>query len=258
MRLSEITAQLEEPFALEDIDFLPKGAFEKNGNTFCMGLPFADKRVYEDRLNVVCPDEWATQASVTVAADRIVTVVTVTICGIPHTDVGEAFLVKSNGKREENPATESYAQGFKRACSQARIGRFLYALGKVYLPFDKQDNKILLDANALRAEARKLYVKAGLIESTPRRQQASLSAGLPPEPEHGQIATPTVSTPLSPEVGSLKSHAVDLGIIHTKADWVTYKQRVLGTQVRDGALTDQHIATLRAAMDIDKQQKKTS
>jgi hypothetical protein len=158
--LAEIASKLEEPFALEDIDFLPKGQFEKDGKSMVMGLPYADPRVYQDRLNVVCPGEWTSQASVTVAGNKIIALVTVTICGVPHTDIGEASL---DGPTKENAGTESFAQGFKRACSQVGLGRYLYSLDKAYLPYDKQRKRVVLDANGLRSEVRKLYAKAGLI-----------------------------------------------------------------------------------------------
>lgn len=172
--LADIKPQLEKPFNLEDIDFLPKGTFERDGKTFITGFPFADPRVYQDRLNTVCPGEWSTpQASVTIAGNKIITLVTVIICGVPHTDIGEASL---DGPTKENAGTESWSQAFKRACSQAGLGRFLYSLDKVFLPYDKQRKRIDLDANALRGKARELYVKAGIIQRANNSQAQPVSA----------------------------------------------------------------------------------
>lgn len=175
--LAEIAAQLEEPFALADIDFLPKGQFEKDGKQMVMGLPYADPRVYQDRLNAVCPGDWSTQANVTVAGTKILTLVTVTICGVAHTDIGEASL---DGPTKENAGTESFAQGFKRACSQVGLGRYLYALDKAYLPYNKQYKKIDLDANGLRNEVRKLYAKAGLTSQRANEQPAQPTTSAAP------------------------------------------------------------------------------
>jgi hypothetical protein len=167
MNLKEIMPALAEPFAPADVDFLPKQSFERDGKTVCLALPYADKRVYEDRLNAVCPGEWSTQASVTVVADRIISVVTVVVCNVAHTDLGEAFLLTASGKREENAACESLAQGFKRACAQMGLGRFLYDLEKSYLPFDAKQKRIDMAPAALQAVVLKLYRKAGLLPSAP-------------------------------------------------------------------------------------------
>lgn len=201
--LAEIATQLEKPFALEDIDFLPKGQFEKDGKAMVMGLPYADPRVYQDRLNAVCPGEWTSQAVVTVAGNKIIALVTVTICGVAHTDIGEASL---DGPTKENAGTESFAQGFKRACSQVGLGRYLYALDKAYLPYDKQRKKVALTPAELRNEVRKLYAKAGIAsgpmpvekpaqEATPaaRPAQTAPVSKKPAQPANEQAPIPTVS-----------------------------------------------------------------
>ena len=159
MNLIDIMTPLAQPFAPQDIDFLPKSQFEKDGKTMCIGLPFADPRVYQDRLNEVCPGEWSSQATVIVAGAKLVSVVTVTVCGVPHTDVGEAPLTS------ENAATESFAQGFKRACAQTGLGRFLYALEKQYLPYDKQKKRFALTPQELLNAVKVMYRKAGLLSS---------------------------------------------------------------------------------------------
>src|SRR5258708_845149 len=114
MTLTEIMPALAAPFAIADVDFLPKPKYlvERDGKTLCKSLSFADKRVYEDRLNEVCPGEWTSQAVMIVAGSKIICVSTVVICGVAHTDTGEADL------SSENAATEALAQAFKRACSQ--------------------------------------------------------------------------------------------------------------------------------------------
>lgn len=200
--LAEIATQLEKPFALEDIDFLPKGQFEKDGKAMVMGLPYADPRVYQDRLNAVCPGEWTSQAVVTVAGNKIIALVTVTICGVAHTDIGEASL---DGPTKENAGTESFAQGFKRACSQVGLGRYLYALDKAYLPYDKQRKKVALTPAELRNEVRKLYAKAGIAsgpmpvekpaqEATPaaRPAQTAPVSEKPAQPTSAQVTYQSV------------------------------------------------------------------
>lgn len=153
--LMDITKQLEMPFLVQDIDLLPKGAVERDGKTLCMALPYADVRVYEDRLNAVAPGEWSTPPPTALAiGQKIIVYVTVIICGIAHTDVGEA---SASG---ENAGTESWAQAFKRACSQFGLGRYLYDLEKAWVPYDKQRKQITLDAQGKQNIVRQMYAKA--------------------------------------------------------------------------------------------------
>ena len=157
MTLTEIEAQLKAPFSFDDIDFLPKGKVEREGKTLCMALPYADPRVYQDRLNSVAYGEWSTPAPVVVAAgNKLICYVTVVVCGVAHTDVGEAT------NNEENTGTEAWAQAFKRACSQFGLGRYLYDLEKEWVPFNPQRKQIELNANEKRAIVRKMYQKAGI------------------------------------------------------------------------------------------------
>src|SRR5258707_12087834 len=155
--LREFEAQLKEPFALDDIDFLPKGKVEREGKTLCMALPYADPRVYQDRLNAIAYGEWSTPAPVVVVAgNKLICYVTVVLCGIPHTDVGEAT------NNEENTGTEAWAQAFKRACSHFGLGRYLYDLDKEWVPFNPQKKLIDLDKAQKAGIVRKMYKKAGI------------------------------------------------------------------------------------------------
>ena len=187
LTLAEITPALLVPFALEDIGFLPKNNFEQNGQTVCLALPFADKRCYEDRLNAICPGEWTNEITMLVAGSKIIASCKLTICGISHSDVGEAAL------SSENAATEAYAQAFKRACSQFGLGRYLYELDKAYLPYDKAKKRIDLDAPGLKAEARKLYIKAGLIQPTPRSNTKPASTEQAPLTESAPASTEQIA-----------------------------------------------------------------
>lgn len=168
MNLVEIMPALAQPFPVAEIDFLPKRAFERDGKAYAPGLPFADKRVYEDRLNSVCPGEWSTQAQMLLAGDKLVAMVTVAICGVPHTDVGEAPI------DSENAATEAFAQAFKRACSQAGLGRYLYSLEKQFLPWNKEKKRFALTSGELLATVEAMYREAGLLSSAPAPAPAVL------------------------------------------------------------------------------------
>jgi hypothetical protein len=169
--LADITDQLEEPFAIQDIDLLPKGQVERDGKMLCMALPYADPRVYQDRLNTVAPGEWSTPPPIALAVgQKIVVYVTVTICGISHTDVGEASATS------ENAATESYAQGFKRACAQFGLGRYLYSLEKAWVPYNKQRKQIDLDAAGIQRTVQQMYAKARIPLNAHQRASSRVSS----------------------------------------------------------------------------------
>jgi hypothetical protein len=152
--LQDITVELSAPFAIEDVDLLPKGKLERDGKVLCMALPYADPRVYQDRLNKLAPGQWETPAPIALTVgEKLICYVTVVLCGITHTDVGEA----SPG---ENQGTESWAQAFKRACSQFGLGRYLYDLEKAWVAYNKERKIIDLDKSGKQEIVRKMYARA--------------------------------------------------------------------------------------------------
>jgi hypothetical protein len=166
--LQSLEAGLREPFALEEISFLPKAPANEGGKWTCLALPYADKRVYEDRLNELAFGLWSTPPNPPfVAGNKLVIPVTVLLCGVQHTDYGEAFLSsvsrKGETREEENSATEAYSQGFRRACAQFRLGRYLYSLPKVRVPYDPTRREIALPPEKKRELVERLYRKAGLL-----------------------------------------------------------------------------------------------
>jgi hypothetical protein len=155
--LIEIASELARPFDLAEIELLPKNITDKDGKTFCMVLPFADVRVYQDRLNMLACGEWSTPPPIAlVVGQKLVNYVTITLCGVPHTDVGEAGP-------GENQATEAYAQAFKRACAQFGLGRYLYELPKLWVPYNKAKKQVDLDREGIQNVVRQMYTKAGVV-----------------------------------------------------------------------------------------------
>lgn len=250
--LLDIAAQLAAPFALDDIDFLPKGKVEREGKTLCMALPYADPRVYQDRLNAIAYGEWSTPAPVViVAGNKLICYVTVILCGVPHTDVGEA------NNNEENTGTEAFAQAFKRACSQFGLGRYLYNLEKEWVPFNAQRKMIDLDKAGKATIVRKMYQKAGIAVGKP--------APVTPPP----IITVTDQDMLPASNGHAESEQSDgtkqllakarlrgvkLGIRNID-EWIDFMEQVTGK--REGhTLTD--IAKINGELTIREKQPKTA
>ena len=234
--LTDITAQLAEPFSLDDIDLLPKGKVERDGKTLCMALPYADPRVYQDRLNQLAPGEWETPAPIALTVgDKLVTYVTVFLCGVVHTDVGEAGP-------GENQGTEAWAQAFKRACSQFGLGRYLYDLEKEWVPYHPQRKQIDLDGAGKQAIVRKMYQKAGIsqIESVqvqPTRPALKIVDGKPDAEERLAQVKTLFQTLFKPE------------------RWDSFKQHHLGLPVSDDGLSLKELDKLYGELVQAKQQK---
>jgi hypothetical protein len=210
--LKEITSQLEKPFDISDIKLLPK-APTKDG-TKCLALPYADPRVYQDRLNKVCPGEWSTPAPVSLSVgNKIIVYVTVVVCGVEHTDVGEALA------SSENAGTESHAQAFKRACSQFGLGRYLYDLEKEYVPYNRERKVIALKPEEIQGVVRKMYAKAGIPVAQPQADKQerrgeridSKQQNTNPPPAGAEKKDP-------PSESALKAEFTKLGIRHKDAD----------------------------------------
>jgi Uncharacterized protein conserved in bacteria len=170
--LTAIEQGLQQPFAPEIVQYLPKAPKQRaSGEWVCLALPYADKRAYEDRLNDLAFGEWSTPYNPPYAVgNKLVIPVTVTICGVEHTDYGEAFLTSTarNGDQSgaENSATEAYSQGFRRACAQFRLGRYFYALPKLWVSYDPARKAIALTAEQKYQLTLRLYTHAGLRPSS--------------------------------------------------------------------------------------------
>jgi hypothetical protein len=189
--LDLLVEDLRVPFPPAEIKFLPKSPVQRGDAWVCLALPYADKRAYEDRLNALVPGRWSTPPMTPlVAGNKLVIPVTLVVCEIAHTDVGEAFLTslsrKGEPREEKNAATEAYSQAFRRACAQVGLGRYLYDLPKAWVPYDPQKRAIALAEEELRQLAERLYRKAGLLPAAPAAGLNGATASRP-GPEQMQV-----------------------------------------------------------------------
>jgi hypothetical protein len=139
---------LDNPFPLDAISWKPT---DVRGNE-CVALCYADKRVYEDRLDQVFgPHNWKVDinaftgpyrkvkkakykkfgdptsevlspAEVT-EGDKIFAVVTISVTGL-----GYRTSTSDSETDDDNSIMTAEAQAFKRACSMYGIGKYLYSL----------------------------------------------------------------------------------------------------------------------------------
>lgn len=223
----QIAEPLRAPFPLEEIKFLPKFPQQREGKWACLAYPYADKRAYEDRLNALADGQWQTPPPIALAtSNKLIIFVTITLCGIPHTDVGEAFLSKVSRKgearEEENTATAAYSQAFRRACAQFGLGRYLYTLPKLWLPYNSQERVIALSFEEKQQAAERLYRKAGLLAVAPSTAAAKSHESANPPPRQGTIAGNNGGAAVHKEEG----HAANNG--HVGADELEWVRQQLG------------------------------
>ena len=95
-------------------------------------ITFVDVHRYEDRLNgTVGPQGWGSAVRFDVVGGKLISTVSLTVLGVTKENVGDEVEVpelneRGNEKIIGSPATNSYAQAFKRACSGFGLGAYLY------------------------------------------------------------------------------------------------------------------------------------
>jgi hypothetical protein len=153
----EAEEALAEPFAVDEVKWKPQ--MVKNGKATV--IAYADPRVYHERLDQVFgPGNWSStlsfstapyqlekaekkntdgkvwQEAVSIAGHKLFCIASLSISGLgTKTSSGEAET------DNENAATASEAQAFKRACSMLGVGRYFYFLPK-YTGFDIEYGKL--------------------------------------------------------------------------------------------------------------------
>lgn len=123
--------ELSRPFPASAISWRA-GAVTRDKKR-AQALPYAEPRVYEDRLNAVCPALW----SVTFRPWGDARI----ICDLT---IG-SLTRSSTGEENEGfaPGTAAEAQAFKRACVKFGLGRYLYDLPVVWVEYDAEKQKLL-------------------------------------------------------------------------------------------------------------------
>jgi hypothetical protein len=120
---SAIVAALAEPFEPQDHKTKRQGG---------QNITFVDVHRYKERLNlVVGPHGWESAVRFDVVGGKLIATVRLTVLGVTKENVGDEVEVpelneRGNEKIVGSPATNSYAQAFKRACSDFGLGDYLY------------------------------------------------------------------------------------------------------------------------------------
>jgi hypothetical protein len=131
---STIFQSLQEPFASNLIEWKPQAVSADKKRA--LAAAYVDMREYEDRLDQVFP-QWTSSVQFLVTDRKVAAIVSLTIDGVTRVNVGEASL------EDENSFTSSFAQAFKRACSDFGLGRYLYRLPQKWCDYDEKQRAII-------------------------------------------------------------------------------------------------------------------
>jgi hypothetical protein len=131
---NDLLVQLSVPFPKEEIAWRP--GRRSNDGKRAQALPYAEPRVYEDRLNEICPGDWSVLFKPW-GESRIIC--ELTIFGVTRSSTGEFDDGKKNAIAE---GTVAEAQAFKRACSKFGLGRYLYEIPIQWVDYDEEKNRL--------------------------------------------------------------------------------------------------------------------
>jgi hypothetical protein len=152
-----IYKKLQEPFDPGDIKWKPQTVDYKAGTA--LAVAHADPRAYIDRLNeVLGADGWSNEFAVTAytapkfirgkkgwgaapaTEDKVVEgCKLVVVCRLKIEGLGEHSSLGEEDGADDNAATGAEAQAFKRAAMQFGLGRYLYDLPKITVPYDAKN-----------------------------------------------------------------------------------------------------------------------
>ncbi len=118
--------QLSQLFSSEHIQY--RAGVVSRDKKRAQALPYAEPRVYEDRLNQVCPEAW--NVSFAPWGERIIC--SLTIHNLTRSSTGES----------DQAGTSAEAQAFKRACSKFGLGRFLYSMDAPWVRYDEDKRRL--------------------------------------------------------------------------------------------------------------------
>ena len=142
----ELLEELGRPFAEKHIQWRAGATTKDKGKA--QALPYAEPRVYEDRLNRLCPGDWSVLFK---PWGESKVICELTIHGVTRASTGE-----SDGEGF-SVGTAAEAQAFKRACSKFGLGRYLYDITAPWVKYDAQKRKLLETPNLPNAPRQPKY-----------------------------------------------------------------------------------------------------
>lgn len=141
MQWNEVQRKLAEPFSPEKVMF--RAGSVSRDKKRAQALPYAEPRVYEDRLNEVLGPDWSCRF-VTWGEKRLICELTLRV----HNASGEVLEVTRTSTGEWGDkdkiaqGTSAEAQAFKRACSKFTLGRYLYDIPIAWVGYDESGRRL--------------------------------------------------------------------------------------------------------------------
>lgn len=147
----EVERLLARPFPPHYVELKP-GKLTKDQSK-ARSMAYADARAYMDRLDqVMGVGGWSSSRTMLQNSGTQVAIeVHIRIGGTTHSGVGHAPMTDGNSW------TVADAQALKRACVEYGLGRYLYGLAVLWLPYDVQKKQLVVPDGTIE----RLYRQAG-------------------------------------------------------------------------------------------------
>jgi len=217
---NDLTARLTAPFPASAISW--RAGSVSRDKKRAQALPYAEPRVYEDRLNEVLGPDWSCRF-ITWGEQRLLCELSVRV----QDDTGEVREITRTSTGEFDAGdrvaqgTAAEAQAFKRACSKFGLGRYLYDLPITWVAYDESSRRL--------SETPRLPEPVLLPPPTPLSARAAPAQAQTPPP-------PQTRTPGEPLLSAKRAGAMQREL--EKLGFVPGEQRELVRSVVGHVVTD--------------------
>ena len=198
-----LLTQLAQPFPASAI-YWRAGSVSRDKQK-AQALPYAEPRVYEDRLNAVCPDLWSVSFRPW-GETRIIC--DLTVQGSTRSSTGEF------AKDDFAPGTSAEAQAFKRACVKFGLGRYLYDVPIHWVGYDERTRKLTETPTLPKQFLPKVPTpstgKAGCVLSKERAAEMHLEMGRKNLINHYGFASQVLGREVSSYEGLSEAEALEV------------------------------------------------
>jgi hypothetical protein len=141
MEWNEMQRRLAEPFSPEEVAF--RAGSVSRDRKRAQALPYAEPRVYEDRLNEVLGPDWSCRF-VAWGEKRLLCELSVRVedsAGVTR-EVTRTSTGEFGDQDKIAQGTSAEAQAFKRACSKFGLGRYLYDVPIAWVGYDENSRRL--------------------------------------------------------------------------------------------------------------------
>lgn len=141
MDWQEMHRRLAQPFTPDEVVF--RAGSVSRDKKRAQALPYAEPRVYEDRLNEVLGPDWSCRF-IAWGEKRLLCELSVRVedsAGVMR-EVTRTSTGEFDDKDKIAQGTSAEAQAFKRACSKFGLGRYLYDVPITWVGYDESSRRL--------------------------------------------------------------------------------------------------------------------